>query len=157
MCKAEVIILSADDWVCILFCLLFRRSIHHRVLLVVGWCQALYSSGFPPCEFSLFDIPTVSSLVVYVLGVSAPTPKAQGLISSIVWFYIFFSADQVLLSALSWCSACTSVFEGVFLMYPWSEMYSMSTYSSNILFSELIFLNCGFGEDSWESLGLQED
>ena len=26
---------------------------------------------------------------------------------------------KVLLSALSWCSACTSVSEGVFLMYPW--------------------------------------
>ena len=41
---------------------------------------------------------------------------------------------QVLLSALSWCSACTSVPEGVFLMYPWKEVYSMSTYSSTILF-----------------------
>ena len=29
-------------------------------------------------------------------------------------------------------SACTSVFEGVFLMYLWREMYSMSTYSSAI-------------------------
>ena len=50
------------------------------------------------------------------------------------WFYIFFSAGQVLLAVLSWCSACTSVFEGVFLMYPWREMYSTSTYSSTILF-----------------------
>ena len=55
---------------------------------------------------------------------------------SFVWFYIFsISSGQVLLSALSWCSACTSVSEGVFLMYPWREMYSMSTYSSAILFS----------------------
>ena len=37
-------------------------------------------------------------------------------------FYILFSTGQVLLSALSWCSACTSVSEGVFLMYPWREM-----------------------------------
>ena len=29
-----------------------------------------------------------------------------------------FSTGQVLLSALSWCSACTSMSEGVFLMYP---------------------------------------
>ena len=49
--------------------------------------------------------------------------------------FIFFSAGQVLLSALSWCSACTSVSEGVFLMYPWRKKYSMSTYSSAILFS----------------------
>ena len=36
---------------------------------------------------------------------------------SFVWFDIFFSTGQVLLSPLSWCSACTSVSEGVFLMY----------------------------------------
>ena len=57
---------------------------------------------------------------------------------SFAWFYIFFSAGQVLLSALSWCSACTSVSEGVFLMYPWREMYSTSTYSSTILFSQVV-------------------
>ena len=32
------------------------------------------------------------------------------------WFCIFFSIGQVLLSALSWCSTCTSVSERVFLM-----------------------------------------
>ena len=31
---------------------------------------------------------------------------------------IFFSAGQVFLSALSWCSTCTSVSEDVFLKYP---------------------------------------
>ena len=36
---------------------------------------------FRLCEFSLLILPRVSSLVVYSLGVSAPTPKAQGLIS----------------------------------------------------------------------------
>ena len=46
--------------------------------------------------------------------------------------YILFSTGQVLLSTLSWCSACTSVSEGVFLMYPWREMYSTSTCSSTI-------------------------
>ena len=45
---------------------------------------------------------------------------------------IFFSVGQVLLSALSWCSACTSVSEGVFLMYLCREMYPTSTYSSAI-------------------------
>ena len=29
---------------------------------------------------------------------------------------------------------CISVSEGVFLMYLWTEIYSMSTYSSAILF-----------------------
>ena len=43
------------------------------------------------------------------------------------------------LSTLSWCSACASVSEGVFLMYPWREMYSTSTYSSAILFFSKLF------------------
>ena len=54
---------------------------------------------------------------------------------SFVWFYIFFSTGQVLLSVLSWCSACISVSEVVFLIYLWRKMYSTSTYSSAILFS----------------------
>ena len=49
-------------------------------------------------------------------------------------FYIFFSAGQVLLSALSCCSARISVSEGVFLMYPWRERYCTSAYSSTFLF-----------------------
>ena len=44
------------------------------------------------------------------------------------------------MSALSLCSAFTSVSEGVFLMYPWKEIYSMSTYSSATLFSVLFFM-----------------
>ena len=62
------------------------------------------------------------------------------LLPSFAWFYIFFSAGQVLLSTLSWCSACTSMSEGVFMKYPWREMYCMSTYSSAILFSLIFFL-----------------
>ena len=41
---------------------------------------------------------------------------------------IFFFTGQILLSALS-CSACSSVSEGEFLMYPWREMYSPSSTS----------------------------
>ena len=72
-------------------------------------------------------------------GRSSPTntlifPPSSFVLQSFVWVYIFFSAGQVLLCTLSWCSACTSVSEGVFLMYPWREMYSMSTYSSAIFF-----------------------
>ena len=62
-------------------------------------------------------------------------PPSSFLLPSFAWFYIFFSTGQVLLSTLSWCSACTSVSEGVFLMYPWRKMYSMPSYSSTILFS----------------------
>ena len=65
-------------------------------------------------------------------------PPSSFILPNFVWFYIFFSASQVVLSALSWCSACTSVSEDVFLMYPWREMYSTSTYSSAILFSQVL-------------------
>ena len=44
-------------------------------------------------------------------------PPSSFILLSFAWFYMFFSAGQVLLFALSWCSACTSVSEGVFLMY----------------------------------------
>ena len=75
-----------------------------------------------------------------VEGRSSPTNTPVFLPSSLVlpsfaWFYIFFNTGQVLLSALSWCSACTFVSEGVLLMYPWRELYSISTFSSAILFS----------------------
>ena len=88
-------------------------------------------------------------------GRSRPTnspvfPPSSFVLLSFVWFYIFFSTGQVLLSVLSWCSACASVSEGVFLMYPWGEMYSMSTYSSSILFPLKIF-TCGLESHILES------
>ena len=53
-------------------------------------------------------------------GRASPTetpvfPTSSFILPNFVWFYIFFSASQILLSALSWCSACTSVSE----MYSW--------------------------------------
>ena len=63
-----------------------------------------------------------------------PFPPSSFVLPSFARFYIFFSTGQVLLSTLSWCSACTSVSEGVFLMYPWREVHSTSTYCSTILF-----------------------
>ena len=85
--------------------------------------------GSDPC----FSSPTRQ-------GTSSPTntpvfPPSSFIPPSFTWFYILFSTGQVLLSALSWCSAGTPVSEGVFLIYLWREMYSTSTYSSTILFS----------------------
>ena len=74
---SEVVTLSADDWVC--FVLFFRWGVLHRVLLVVGWCRVLCSSGFLTVNYLI--LCRVSSLVVECLGVSAPTPKAQSVIS----------------------------------------------------------------------------
>ena len=76
-------------------------------------------------------------------GRSSPNASAFSpssfVLQSFAWFCMFFSSCQLLLSILSWCSACTSVSECVFLMYPWREMYSTSTYSSIILFSVFSF------------------
>ena len=66
-----------------LFCLLFRWGVLYRVLLVVRWCQVLYSSGFLSVSSHYLILPGVGSLVVYGLGVSASTPNAQGLIFSL--------------------------------------------------------------------------
>ena len=79
-----------------------------------------------------------------VLLTSLFSPPSSFLLPSFAWFYKFFSASQVLLSALSWCSACTSVSEGVSLMYLWRDMYSTSTCSSAILF----FSFCVLFDDS---------
>ena len=141
-------------WFVFLFCLLFKRAVQQELDMTQckqqtkqnksatgGWVMpGLVSQWFPLCEFSLFDTPRVSSLVVQGLRVSAPSPKLQGLIQSFAWVYIFFSAGQILLSTLSWCSACTSASEGVFLMYPWREIYPVSTYSFVILFSAFVAL-----------------
>jgi len=45
-----------------LFCLLFRWGVLHRVLLVVGWCQVLYSSGFLCVTSHYLILPKVTSL-----------------------------------------------------------------------------------------------
>ena len=81
----------------------------------------------------------IRSLLQFPEGRSSPTntpvfPPSSFILASFVWVFIFFSAGQVLLSTLSWCSALTCVSEGVSLMYPWREMYSTSTYSCAILF-----------------------
>ena len=44
-----------------LFCLLFRWGVLHRVLLVVGCCQVLYSSGFLCVNSHYLILPRVSS------------------------------------------------------------------------------------------------
>ena len=85
-------------------------------------------------------IRTPASVPPPAEGRSNPTntpvfPPSSFILLSFAWVYILFSTSQVLLATLSWCSACTFASEGVFLMYPWREMYSTSTYSSAILFS----------------------
>ena len=77
------------------------------------------------------------------MGIRSPLqflhPQRAGPVLLTLLFFLLVPSSypvlcQILLSALNWCSACTSVSEGVFLMYPWREIYSMSTYTSTILF-----------------------
>ena len=72
-------------WLVFFFRLLFRWGVLPRVLLVVGWCWVLYSSGFLCVSSHYLILCRVSSLVVKSLGVSVPAPKAQGLISGQEW------------------------------------------------------------------------
>ena len=74
-------------WLGGFFVLLFRWGILHRVLLVVGWCWVLYSTGLLCVSSHYLILPRVSSLIVWGLGASAPTPKAWGLISGQEWIY----------------------------------------------------------------------
>ena len=82
-------------------------------------------------------------------------PPSSFVLPSSTCFYILFSSGQVLLSALSWCSACTSVSEGAFLIYPWREKYYTSIYSSSILFSHVSFWSMVFSRymSSRETVG----
>ena len=68
--------------------------------------------------------PVLLTLLFFLL-----VPLSYWILHGSVYFPL---SGQVLLSALRWCSACTSGSEVIFLMYPWREMYSTSTYSSII-------------------------
>ena len=70
------------------------------------------------------NCPDVGTWPVSVLppteGRSSPTntpvfPPSSFILPSFAWFYTFFSAGQVVLSTLSWCSGCTSASE----VYSW--------------------------------------
>ena len=107
-------------------------------------CFSSDSDNFPNVGIRpLFQFPHL--LRAGPILVNTPLfPPSSFILPSFAWFYIFFSAAQVLLFALSWCSACTSVSQGVFLMCLWREMHSSSTYSSAILFTLLHFLMFAF-------------
>ena len=77
----EVLILHADDWVCIFVLFVVWMRCPAQGGTGGWWCWVLYSSGFLCGSSHYLILPRVCSMVVSGLGVSAPTPKAQGLIS----------------------------------------------------------------------------
>ena len=83
-------------WFVFLFCLLFRWGVLHRVLLIVGWCQVLYSSGVL-CVSSHYVIPPrVSSLVVLILESALPFQKLRA------WSLIVEAFSLWCLKSLIW-------------------------------------------------------
>ena len=70
-------------------------------------------------SLSAFNVSPLTQTIALLWGSdpcfwSSPTnppvfPPCSFILLSFVWFDIFFCTSQVLLSALSWCSACTSV------------------------------------------------
>ena len=116
-----------------------RSAVSLSALNVSPLTQAIADVGIRP----LLQFPHPSRAGPVLLTLPFFPPRSVILLS-FVWVSIFFSTGQVLLSALSWCSACTSVSEGAFLMHPWGQMYSTSTYCSAILFSPWKLFECNF-------------
>ena len=124
------------SWVCMAVARTVWFSFHLCCFTLSLKCFLLWLRQLPGCgnRTSALVPPPAE-------GRSSPTntpafpPSSYFILPRFAWFYILFSTGQVLMSALNWYSAWTSVSEGVFLMYPWREMYSMSTCSSAILFS----------------------
>ena len=74
-----------------------------------------------PKQLPQWGDQTSASVPLSAKGRSSPTnsslfPPTSFILPSFVWFYIFFSGDQVLLTALSRYSANSFVSEGVFLI-----------------------------------------
>ena len=110
------------------------------ILISFGLSQISCFAPSLSCFSSGCGNRTPASVPPLAEGRSSPTsspffPPTSFILLSFAWPYKFFSGGQVLLSALSFlCSASPSVSEGVFLMYPWRERYSTSTYFPAILF-----------------------
>ena len=89
-------------------------------------CQAMGTGPLPQFPYLLRAGPVLLTLLFFPL-VLCPTKFC------VVLYILFHWSSTPVCSQL--LSAHTSLFEGVFLIYPWRQMYSTSTYSSAILFS----------------------
>ena len=74
-------------------------------------CGDWTPASVPPPAKGIFS--ATNTPVSPPLPAPHPVPSSY-LLPNFAWFYIFFSTGQVLQSALSWCSVCTSVSEAVF-------------------------------------------
>ena len=78
--------------------------------------------------------------VLLILPLFSLVPSSYRVLHGSIYSFPLVRYFCLLSAEICRCSACTSVSEGVFLMYPWREMYSMSTYSSATFFSLSIVL-----------------
>ena len=121
-----------------------------------------------------FRLPQITCFTLSLKCFSSDSDSCPNVgIRSLLQFLHLLRADPVLLTLLFFCLVPSSyrvlhgsiysfsliryscllsagilyalLSEGVFLMYPWREMYSISTYSSAILFFCLCFLICYLG------------
>ena len=72
---------------------MFGCSTLHRVLLAVGWCQVLYSSGCLCGSSHYLILPRVSSLVVYGLGSVFPLQRFRAW--SLLEWPVSWSSDNI--------------------------------------------------------------
>ena len=80
-------------------------------------CSSSDSDNCPNVGIGLlfqFPHPLRAGPILLTLLFSPLAPSSYRVLHESIYFS---PTGQVLLSTLSWCSACTSVFEGVFLMY----------------------------------------
>ena len=130
-------------------CFLFHLGCHRSAVPLSALTVSLLTDNCPDVGIGpllhFLHLPRAGPVLLKLLFF----PLVLFILLSFAWVYIFFSAGQVLLSTFSWCSAFTFVSEGVFLMCSWRETYSMSTYSSTILFfpisTHVVILQCVLG------------
>ena len=91
------------------------QLLHFPTVLVLQLCRK-YLPSCAALSLPQFPIPDADPLLLTLFFFCPPS----FVLLSVAWFYTFFSSGQV----LSWCSARSSVSGGIFLMYPWREMYS---------------------------------
>ena len=100
-------------------------------------CFSFDSDNCPDVRIGPLPPPTEGRPSPTNTPVFPPVPSSYQVLHGSIYSFPLVRYSCQLSAEICRCSACTSVSEGVFLMYPWREMYSMSTYSYATFFSVL--------------------
>ena len=109
-------------------CLLFRGGVLHRVLVLVGWCRVLYSSGFLCVSSHCFILPRVAAAAKSLqscptlcnpIDGSPPGCPVPGILQArtLEWLAISFS------NAWKWKVKVKSLSHVWLLATPWTAAY----------------------------------